>query len=261
MIQCVTLTHLFFSNSRWNSLGVLGTKGRLCNATSYDMDGCKLMCCGRGYQTVIQEVEEKVTFWNKILSTKILTHVISFQSNCKFVWCCKVNCDVKIKKTEQTFCNWTMKEASKQKSIQLVTDFEEYSTLKSTGSGALFDWPCAGGRSLYQGQGREKKRNHCVHNLQFNQAIAGWSATVISLQVIISLFKYLHVNILPLSNSFKSINYEHFTPFIVCVISWYFCSNNSCESSIIKDTENIHNNLSHKNMWITCVQVTWIICC
>lgn len=48
------------------SLGVLGTKGRLCNATSYDMDGCKLLCCGRGYQTVIQEVEEKASLTRKL---------------------------------------------------------------------------------------------------------------------------------------------------------------------------------------------------
>lgn len=42
------------------SIGVLGTKGRHCNATSYGLDGCRLLCCGRGYTTVIKETEEKV---------------------------------------------------------------------------------------------------------------------------------------------------------------------------------------------------------
>ncbi|XP_054159552.1 protein Wnt-1-like [Oppia nitens] len=67
------------------SAGVLGTKGRVCNATSYGMDGCRLLCCGRGYQTVEKEVEEKC--------------------DCKFVWCCKVQCKVCKKQREHHFCN------------------------------------------------------------------------------------------------------------------------------------------------------------
>ena len=38
--------------------GSLGTKGRECNATSKGVDGCELLCCGRGYQTI--QISEKI---------------------------------------------------------------------------------------------------------------------------------------------------------------------------------------------------------
>ena len=65
--------------------GSLGTRGRECNRTSYGLDGCKLMCCGRGYQTLVtQEVED---------------------CDCKFHWCCRVTCQ-KCKHTmERHYCN------------------------------------------------------------------------------------------------------------------------------------------------------------
>jgi len=49
-----------------------GTIDRECNRTSSGEDGCKLMCCGRGYNT-----HEIVRRW---------------QCNCKFHWCCYVKC-------------------------------------------------------------------------------------------------------------------------------------------------------------------------
>uniref|UniRef100_A0A6I8N876 Protein Wnt n=1 Tax=Ornithorhynchus anatinus TaxID=9258 RepID=A0A6I8N876_ORNAN len=52
--------------------GVLGTWGRQCNKTSKAIDGCELMCCGRGFHTEEVEVVERCS--------------------CKFHWCCFVKC-------------------------------------------------------------------------------------------------------------------------------------------------------------------------
>jgi hypothetical protein len=51
----------------------LGTQGRACNRSSLSTDSCSLMCCGRGYNTQRVVVREKC--------------------NCKFNWCCWVQCD------------------------------------------------------------------------------------------------------------------------------------------------------------------------
>lgn len=50
-----------------------GTTERECNKTSDGIDGCELMCCGRGYNT-----HEIVKKW---------------RCNCKFHWCCHVECE------------------------------------------------------------------------------------------------------------------------------------------------------------------------
>lgn len=55
-------------------LGIMGTHGRTCNETSPGVDGCDIMCCGRGYRP--QDV------------------VLDERCNCTFFWCCEVKCDL-----------------------------------------------------------------------------------------------------------------------------------------------------------------------
>ncbi|KAJ8302362.1 hypothetical protein KUTeg_021349 [Tegillarca granosa] len=53
-------------------IGSLGTAGRHCNKTSMGTDGCDIMCCGRGHDTkTVLKIEK---------------------CECKFHWCCHVNC-------------------------------------------------------------------------------------------------------------------------------------------------------------------------
>lgn len=53
--------------------GSLGTQGRECNATSTGVDGCELLCCGRGFDSrVIRE---------------------TINCKCRFKWCCEVTCE------------------------------------------------------------------------------------------------------------------------------------------------------------------------
>lgn len=53
-------------------LGSLGTRGRACNSTSLGMEGCDLLCCGRGFDTRVQRIKANC--------------------RCKFIWCCEVSC-------------------------------------------------------------------------------------------------------------------------------------------------------------------------
>ncbi|XP_065059014.1 protein Wnt-7b-like isoform X1 [Rhopilema esculentum] len=55
------------------SSGSIGTRGRYCNKTSSAGNSCALLCCGRGYDTHIQTIKQKC--------------------NCKFRWCCEVECE------------------------------------------------------------------------------------------------------------------------------------------------------------------------
>ncbi|CAF1166223.1 unnamed protein product [Rotaria sordida] len=79
--QSISITFqndLIFINSSPNycelnlSIGSFGTIGRVCNRNSRAIDGCDLLCCNRGYQSQI------VTIRN--------------QCNCRFQWCCYVQC-------------------------------------------------------------------------------------------------------------------------------------------------------------------------
>ncbi|XP_056010316.1 protein Wnt-1-like [Ostrea edulis] len=51
-----------------------GTYGRECNATSIGIDGCDLLCCGRGYVSKMYTVRERCS--------------------CIFQWCCVVKCEI-----------------------------------------------------------------------------------------------------------------------------------------------------------------------
>ena len=71
---------------RYNpSLGILGTVGRECNRTSYGLEGCTLMCCGRGYHTIVRQEEE--------------------DCDCTFIWCCRVQCRKCSIVVEKNYCN------------------------------------------------------------------------------------------------------------------------------------------------------------
>lgn len=52
--------------------GTLGTSGRTCNSSSPGLDGCELLCCGRGFKTRTETVTERC--------------------HCTFHWCCHVSC-------------------------------------------------------------------------------------------------------------------------------------------------------------------------
>ncbi|XP_072307755.1 protein Wnt-4a isoform X2 [Eucyclogobius newberryi] len=64
--------------------GMFGTVGRQCNRTSKAIDGCELMCCGRGFQTLEVEVVDRCS--------------------CKFHWCCYVKCKQCRKMVEINTC-------------------------------------------------------------------------------------------------------------------------------------------------------------
>lgn len=66
--------------------GSLGTVGRECKPGSRTIDGCDLMCCGRGHSV------------NKV--------VIEEDCNCKFKWCCYVSCQTCRREKTVYTCRW-----------------------------------------------------------------------------------------------------------------------------------------------------------
>lgn len=68
-------------NTGWGSVG---TAGRVCNKHSEGLNGCSLLCCGRGFNKYEKYVTE--------------------DCDCKFVWCCDVKCDRCSKKITEYTC-------------------------------------------------------------------------------------------------------------------------------------------------------------
>ncbi|XP_050540262.1 protein Wnt-1-like [Daktulosphaira vitifoliae] len=63
------------------SMSLMGTYDRVCQG----LDGCRHLCCHRGFQIRLRDVEEKC--------------------KCKFIWCCNVVCEVCKFKKEEYICN------------------------------------------------------------------------------------------------------------------------------------------------------------
>ena len=66
------------------TIGTLGTQGRVCNIHSNGEDGCTKMCCDRGWSTIKTKIKERC--------------------KCKFHWCCYVECKTCVKDVELTVC-------------------------------------------------------------------------------------------------------------------------------------------------------------
>ncbi|OWR48186.1 Wnt-5b like protein, partial [Danaus plexippus plexippus] len=69
---------------RNETMGSLGTTGRECTRTSSGLEGCALMCCGRGYNTHRTVLRERC--------------------ECKFHWCCRVDCNTCVRTVEVHTC-------------------------------------------------------------------------------------------------------------------------------------------------------------
>uniref|UniRef100_T1IPH0 Protein Wnt n=1 Tax=Strigamia maritima TaxID=126957 RepID=T1IPH0_STRMM len=61
-----------------------GTQDRACNKTSFNVDNCGALCCGRGYNTMRVKRTEKC--------------------NCRFHWCCHVKCEECVHEDWITIC-------------------------------------------------------------------------------------------------------------------------------------------------------------
>ncbi|KFP87450.1 Protein Wnt-11b, partial [Acanthisitta chloris] len=65
-------------------LGSVGTQDRQCKKTSVGSDSCDLLCCGRGYNTYMEEVVERC--------------------HCRYHWCCHVVCRKCRRQVERYVC-------------------------------------------------------------------------------------------------------------------------------------------------------------
>ncbi|XP_057303735.1 protein Wnt-2-like [Hydractinia symbiolongicarpus] len=68
-----------------SAYGILGTKGRACNKDDPGPTGCKVLCCNRGFKTVVE--------------------VKTVPCNCKFEYCCDITCETCKKAVTTHICN------------------------------------------------------------------------------------------------------------------------------------------------------------
>jgi len=64
---------------------ILGTSGRHCNKDSKGSDSCAVLCCGRKYTST--------------------TRIVSRECNCKFKWCCQVECQTCVETITTSICD------------------------------------------------------------------------------------------------------------------------------------------------------------
>ncbi|KAK6302017.1 hypothetical protein J4Q44_G00280700 [Coregonus suidteri] len=67
--------------------GSFGTRDRACNVSSHGIEGCDLLCCGRGHNTRTEKRKEKC--------------------HCIFHWCCYVSCQECVRVYDVHTCNHT----------------------------------------------------------------------------------------------------------------------------------------------------------
>lgn len=68
-----------------DSLGTFGTHGRTCHATARGSQNCQYMCCDRGHSSVSTVIQERC--------------------QCKFHWCCRVECQTCDQKVQMSVCH------------------------------------------------------------------------------------------------------------------------------------------------------------
>lgn len=72
-----------------NDVDFPGTAGRYCNRTSvFATDNCESLCCGRGYN--------------------LRREVKNLKCNCKFKWCCTVECETCRVEEWNAVCKWNL---------------------------------------------------------------------------------------------------------------------------------------------------------
>lgn len=88
-----------------------GTMERVCNRTSTEEDSCKLLCCGRGYNT--HEIVRR------------------YRCNCKFHWCCYVKCNKCKERMEVFKCKWGLLRKRKEKTTSKLIIYCQCSRAKT----------------------------------------------------------------------------------------------------------------------------------